>query len=131
MPLVPGLDKLTLTDDQKAKFADLQTEYGPKRAEIFKKMQAVLTEDQVKARHDAEQAAKEAGKSPQEIRQAMDAATTLTDDQKAKMADIRKEFQPLQQEIREKVVGILTPEQKEQLQAMNPGGHKKKSDDNK
>jgi Spy/CpxP family protein refolding chaperone len=129
---IPGLDKLTLTDDQKASLADLRKEYGPKMSELGAKIRAILTDEQIKARHEAEKEARAAGKSPKEIGEAVDAAMKLSDDQKTKMAEVRQEMQPLQQEFRKKVLAILTPEQRKQLMALLGGGHKpKKSDDNK
>jgi Spy/CpxP family protein refolding chaperone len=126
----PGIDKLTLTDEQKTKLADLQKEYGPKVGELMKKRMAVLTDEQRKAGHDAEKEAKAAGKSRKEIRDAVEAAMNLTDEQKAKMADVQKEMQPMQQEAREKIKEILTPDQVEQLKKLQGGGHKPKKADN-
>jgi Spy/CpxP family protein refolding chaperone len=129
---LPGLDKLTLTDDQKAKLTDLRKEFIPKVGELGKKISAILSPEQVKARHDAEKEAKAAGKSPKEVREAGETAMKLSDDQKPKLAEVRQEMQSLQQEFREKVFAFLTPDQQDQIKAAMHGGHKpKKSDDNK
>jgi Spy/CpxP family protein refolding chaperone len=111
----PMLEGLKLTDGQKAKVEALRKEIDTKRAEIQKKMGSILTAEQKKARQDAEKAAKTAGKKGKEFHDAVEAAVKLTDDQKAKMAAAKKEMDGLQKQIRDKIDGILTPEQKEQL----------------
>ena len=106
---------MNLTDDEKAKVADLKKEYAPKIKEANAKVNDVLTADQKKARDDAVKAARDAGKSRQEIRDAGIAAMKLTDDQKAKRADARKAIQALNKEITDKVTALLTPEQQDVL----------------
>jgi flagellar basal body-associated protein FliL len=93
--------------------------------EGMKKMQGILTDEQRKAQQEAMQAARQAGKSPMEANEAAQAAMKLTDEQKAKMAEARKEVGPAQSELRDKVMALLTQEQKEQLQkAMGGQGQK-------
>ena len=112
---VDGMTKgLTLTDDQKAKIADIEKEFGPKLV-AAQKAGEVLTPEQKKAAGEAAKAAKAAGKSGKEAHQAVDAAVKLTDDQKAKQADAKKQVGGLQKELREKVMGVLTQEQKDQI----------------
>jgi Spy/CpxP family protein refolding chaperone len=106
-----NVDQLKLTDDQKAKVADLQKEYAPQVADLYKKMQSILTDDQRKARQEAEKAAKEAGKTGKELHDAVAAAVTLTDEQKAKQGEVKAELAPIAKEAREKLTAILTPEQ--------------------
>jgi Spy/CpxP family protein refolding chaperone len=103
------LKGLNLTDDQKAKVKELRKEYGPK----FKAAaDSVLTADQREAREDAVKAAKAEGKKGPEVGKAAMEAVKLTDDQKAKMKEVMK---PLHKEVHEKLMAILTSEQKEQL----------------
>jgi Spy/CpxP family protein refolding chaperone len=109
------LDQLNLTDDQKAKVDELQKEYGPQLRELEEKMAASLTDEQRQARQEAEQAARAADKLPKEIREAVESATKATAEQEAKFAELRKEMAPLQREIREKILALLTPEQKAKL----------------
>ena len=111
--ILQGLD---LSADQKAKLEDLKKELGPKLKEAGQKVDSILTDDQKKARADAWKAGQEAGKSMEEIRQAVEEALKLTDDQKTKMADARKAMGEVMKEAREKMLEILTPEQKEQVQ---------------
>jgi Spy/CpxP family protein refolding chaperone len=110
--LIKGLN---LTDDQKAKFEALKKEYGPKLKESWQKADSVLTADQKKAREEAVKAAKAADKKGPEVWKDAHAAVKLTDEQKAKMAEIQKEGQALRKEVHEKVMALLTPEQQEQL----------------
>ena len=117
------LSGLTLTDEQKAKLDEIKKEFGPKLMEVMKKMD-VLTPEQKKARAEAAKAAKAAGKKGKEAREAVEAAVKLTDDQKAKMAEVKKEMGPLQKELTQKVLAVLTPEQKQQLKKAR-GGKKK------
>jgi Spy/CpxP family protein refolding chaperone len=106
---------LNLTEDQKAKLETLKKEYAPKVKASFEKHTGILTEDQKKARQEAVKSAKAAGKSHEEVWKEAQAAVKLTDDQKAKMETARKEGQALRKEIHEKIMEILTPEQREQF----------------
>jgi Spy/CpxP family protein refolding chaperone len=116
------LKAVTLTDEQKAKVADLKKEYEPKFKELGQKMKGVLTPEQKTARVEAAKAAREAGKSRQDVRAAAEAAMKMTDQQKAKLAEVRKANMSLGKEFRDKVVGLLTPEQKEQLKKLHKHG---------
>jgi hypothetical protein len=107
---------LNLSDDQKAKVAEIKKEYAPKFKALEEKRAGILTADQKKARDEAVKAAKAAGKTGQELFEAGRAAMKLTDDQKAKLAEVRKEVMALAKEVREKVVSsVLTADQKEQV----------------
>lgn len=110
---------LTLTAEQKEKFAPICKELGPKFKEAMKKGD-VLTPDQKKAAAAAAKEAKAAGKSPKDVMAAGAAAVTLTDEQKAKKAEAQKEITPLEKELREKVLAVLTPDQQEQVKKKLP-----------
>jgi hypothetical protein len=111
-----GVDRLSnLTDEQKSKLAALRKEIGPKVAEATKKLDGILTEEQKKARTEAQQAARAAGKRGAEARAAVEAAVKLTDEQKTKTAEARKALAELTKGIEEKVNAILTDAQKEEL----------------
>ena len=107
------LEGLELSAEQKEKVKELNKEFGPKLKELKAKMEGIVTEEQKKAQREAMKAAKEAGKKGKELRAAVEAAVQLTDEQKAKMAEVRKAMGPLQREIREKFMALLTPEQQE------------------
>ena len=103
------LKGLSLSDDQKAKLKALKEEYKPK----FKAAaDSILTADQQKARDEAVKAAKAEGKKGPEVWKAARHAVKLTDEQKAKFHEAMK---PLHKELHEKVMALLTTEQKEQL----------------
>jgi Spy/CpxP family protein refolding chaperone len=115
-PLAMMLRDLNLSDEQKAKVEDVKKEFGPKLAEVRKKMDGVFTEENKKDRAEAEKAAKDAGKSPREVAAAARDAVKLTDEQKTKLAEVRKTMEEVNKDMREKVMSILTPEQKEQVE---------------
>ena len=102
----------TFSVEQKEKFALMDKEFGPKLAEFAKKRAAILSPEQRKAQNDARKVATEAGKKGKELREAVDAATNATDQQKKQLAELAKEKAPLDKIIREKVLALLTDEQK-------------------
>jgi gas vesicle protein len=116
---------LTIADEQKPKFAELCKEFGPKMKDVMKKNQDVLTPEQKKAQAEAVKAAKEAGKKGKEIDAAIAAVVTLTDEQKAQRAEIKKEMGGLEKELRGKLMDVLTDEQKEQIKKKAAEGKKK------
>lgn len=106
---------LNLTDDQKAKLTTLDKEYAPKQKELAEAGDKVLTADQKKARREALEAARKAGKRGPEVRDSIQAAMKLTDAQKAKLGENRKAMAALRKEVMGKVNQVLTPEQQEVL----------------
>jgi Spy/CpxP family protein refolding chaperone len=106
---------LNLTDDQKAKLAELKKAYAPKLKAAHEKFDNVLTAEQKKAREDAMKEATDAKKSRREVFQAGMAAVKFTDEQKAKRAEALKGIEALNKEISDKVTKLLTPEQQEIL----------------
>jgi Spy/CpxP family protein refolding chaperone len=109
--ILKGLD---LTDEQKAKVKELRKGCEPKFKEA---VDNVLTADQKEARDDAIKAAKGAGKKGPEVFKAARAAVKLTDEQETKLKEV---MQPLHKEVHEKLMAILTSEQKEQLKQTCP-----------
>ncbi len=113
---LPALFKgLNLSDEQKVKAEELNKEFSAKTKGIIEKMEAVLTDEQKKARDEAAKKAVAAGKKGREISEAVSAALKLTDEQKTKLQEIGKEMAPLQRDFMGKVLALLTPEQQEQL----------------
>ena len=105
----------TLSDEQKEKIALLDEEFGPKLAEFNKKRSAILSPEQIKAQAEARKAATEAGKKGKELNAAVAAATKATDQQKEQLAELAKEMAPLNKTIREKLLALLTDEQKAKM----------------
>jgi Spy/CpxP family protein refolding chaperone len=129
-PKCPAADRIekmlagiTLTDEQKAKLEEIKKEYGPKFVEAAEKMGSVFTDEQKKARAEAAKTAKAAGKKGKEIQEAIASATKLGDEQKTKLDEVKKQQGSLEKEFRNKVISVLTPEQKDQMKKAH--GHKK------
>lgn len=109
------LSGVSLTDEQKTQVEAVKQEYGSKFKEARSKIDGILTDEQRKVRDEAVKAARAAGKRGEEVWKDAKAAVTLTDEQKTKMADARRSVEALRKEAREKLLAILTPEQKEHL----------------
>jgi len=117
---VPSQQVFTLrgvefTQAQQAEVEKLRKKYTPQLAEIQRKHGSIFTNEQRRAHREAFQAAREAGKQGRELREAVDAAVTLTDEQKEKLATIQKERADLFARIRREVRALLTDEQRRQL----------------
>tara|TARA_R110002096_G_scaffold371455_6_gene564845 strand:+ start:3869 stop:4360 length:492 start_codon:yes stop_codon:yes gene_type:complete len=103
-----------LTDDQTAKIKELAAATETKLAAA--KDKAALTDDQKKAQREAMEAAKTAGKKGKEMKDAVTAAVTLSDDQLA----AKKEMKTIMGEFGKSVQGLLTDEQKAKLKESRP-----------
>ena len=111
---------LSLTDEQKTKLDPVKKEFGPKLMDLMKKREAVFTPEQKQARAEALKAAAKEGKKGRDLYAAGDAAVTLSDEQKAKTAEIRKESGQVEKDLRAALMDVLTPEQKDQLKKAQP-----------
>jgi Spy/CpxP family protein refolding chaperone len=114
------VETLDLTDKQKEDLKALKEE----AAELTKKSDGILTADQKAARKTAMDDAKAANKDGRAIFQAGQAAVTLDEGQKKAQADVREQWG----KFREKVMNLLTDEQKKALREKMPrrgGGEKK------
>ena len=105
--------EITLTEDQTVKLEAIKKEHSAKLAELAKKLEEGITDDQKKARREATAKAKEEGKKGKELQAAVDAALNLTDEQKQKRAEIQPEMTKLQASIKEQIHAMLTDDQKE------------------
>jgi Spy/CpxP family protein refolding chaperone len=115
-PAAELLKGLNLTDAQKAQVEELVKEYGPKLKSAREEIGSILTPDQKKAYAEAAKAARASGKKGKEVAEAARAAVNLTADEKAKLAEAQKQVAPIRKEFHEKLMDILTPEQRKQLQ---------------
>jgi acetyl esterase/lipase len=106
---LPGIE---FSQDQQAKVEAIRKEYSPKLAENQRKWNGIVTEEQAQARREAFQKARDAGKQGQQLRDAVDAAVKLTDEQKQQQAVIQEERNKLVGEIRSRLVSLLTDEQR-------------------
>ena len=89
--------------------------YTPQLAEIVRGNNRVLSDEQRRARQEAFRAARQAGKPPKELKEAVDAAVKLTDEQKETLAKLQKERADLFAEIQKELKALLTGEQRRQL----------------
>jgi Spy/CpxP family protein refolding chaperone len=118
------LESVDLTAEQKAKLETINKEHGPKLKDAQAKVDKILTPEQIKARREAQQAAKAAGKKGKEAQDSVNEALKLTAEQKKAMEDADKELKAAQASYNTAVAGILTAEQKEKAKI---GGGKKKN----
>lgn len=107
--MVRGLD---LTDAQKVKIEDIKKEFGPKLKAAQEKQDGILTDEQKKVRAEEFRKARESGQGFQNLRETIEKAMKLTDEQKKKLDEARKATQELNDALREKITSVLTPEQK-------------------
>ncbi len=119
------LASLDLTSEQKEKLEKIYTEQGPKLKAAGEKVSASLTEEQRKARGEAQKSAKAAGKKKKEADEESLTAMKLTDDQKKAYDEATKAMREAQTAFRSAVSEVLTPEQREKVKL---GGGKKKKD---
>jgi formylglycine-generating enzyme required for sulfatase activity len=105
---------MRLTSEQIAGLQDTQQEFVPQIQLALDKAD-VLTPAQIKARREAVAAARAAGKVGNDVRDAMEAAGQLSDEQKASMAASHAEQKELGLRFLERVKALLTPEQWEQV----------------
>ncbi len=114
------LQGMTLTEDQKTKLGDIQKEFGPQLVDLAKKRQAILTPEQRKAEAEASKAARAEGKKGKDFMKAVQDAIKPTDEQKGKLAEVQKERSALEKGLRDKVMGVLTTEQQQQIKKAQP-----------
>ena len=76
------LEGLELTDEQKAKLAEIEKQMKAPMVEARKAVDGLLTDEQKEARKAAMAKAKEEGKKPQEAQKAVDEALKLTPEQR-------------------------------------------------
>jgi len=135
--LVVWIQDLNLTDDQEAKIADIRKEYRPKVQEAGKELAAVVKEEMEKVRDvlTPEQKTKLAAfkEERQENREehlseriAHLRELDLTDDEMAKIAEIRKEFRPKVEKALEGLKGILSDDQRKEREEGLKAGKKRR-----
>lgn len=119
--------QLEVTDEQKAKLADIQKKFADKVKAAQDK--AKLTEEQQGKMRDVFTKAREANTPREEMQAFMAKELGLTDDQKKG----REELTALTAEITKEVEGVLTDEQKTKLKEMRSqrGGERGKRPERK
>jgi Spy/CpxP family protein refolding chaperone len=120
------LGDIELTAEQKEKVAAIDKEFAAKAADIRKKTESILTEDQIKARAEAQKAARAAGSKGADAQKAVNAALKLTEEQKTQMADVQKANRELSGQVVAALKKVLTEEQAAKLKAPAARGNAKK-----
>lgn len=121
LSLPPGIE---LTAEQTSQVDKIRQKYQEQAKELQSKQNQLMTAEQRKARTELMKSAREAGKSPAEIREAAKSLeTNYTAEQKEKLDSLRKESQQLRQKFLAEASEVLTAEQKAKL----PGGRKNPS----
>jgi hypothetical protein len=125
--LAAQLEKANLTDEQKKQIDEIKAKYSAPVAEARTAINGVMTKEQRQARQAATAKAREEGKKGEELKAAVDASLTLSEEQKKSLADAEAKMKTLQTEIRQAVLAVLTDEQKQSL-GLNKGKKAKKAD---
>ena len=120
-------DGVELDADQKEKLEALKKKYGPKIAELQQKQAGILTQEQRQARAAAVKEARDAGKKGKDLREAVDAAVDLAEDQKKMMGEIQAAQREVFQEARKEFLGLLTEEQRAKVQPIGNAKGKAKT----
>ncbi len=102
--------------EQKALAEELRKKHAPMLTDFQRKLNGVYTQEQRQARRKAIQAARDAGKEGRALQQAVAQAVELSAEQKQQVADIRKQRDALTTKIQGELRGLLTGEQRKQLQ---------------
>lgn len=114
---LPGIE---FSEDQQRKITGLREKYTPKLADVQRRSAEVETPEQRRARREAIQAAREAGKQGRELRAAAEQAVQLTAEQRQKQDDLQREQRALITEIRRELAALLTDEQRAALREALP-----------
>uniref|UniRef100_A0A7C4QPP8 Periplasmic heavy metal sensor n=1 Tax=Schlesneria paludicola TaxID=360056 RepID=A0A7C4QPP8_9PLAN len=112
--------EVSLTAEQETKLDALKKEFGPKLAEVQKKLDDLLSPEQKQARKDAAAKAKSEKLKGKAAQEAIFGALKLSPEQKEKYEAAQKELQELQAKVRAKMAEFLTDEQKAKIPALAP-----------
>jgi hypothetical protein len=108
---IAKIDGFNLADDVKTKVSAIVEEFKPKFAEAVKKTEGNLSEEQKKAVHDALKQAKQDGKKGKDLKQIIDDAAKLSDEQKKAKEEGLKSLGKLSHDLKKALTGVLTAEQ--------------------
>jgi hypothetical protein len=113
--------EITLSAEQQKKLQALAEEFQPRQDALKASEEKVYTPEQRAAMEQAREAARQAGKKGKEAGDAVKAAVQLSPKQEEQLAEIGKQRKALDEQIRARIVALLTPEQKELYQQKGPG----------
>jgi acetyl esterase len=114
---VPGVE---FTEQQQARVEELRGKYAPQLVEMQRRQSRVATPEQRRARREAVQAARDAGKPVAEQRAAGNAAFEYTEEQQQQLQKIRQERSELVAQIQRELRALLTAEQREAVERSAP-----------
>ncbi len=124
-------DSIELTADQEAQVKKIRAKFADKAQEIQKQTQEVIPAELRKQQMAAVKAAKEAGKTQQEIREIMKSTQDeLSAVDREKIAEIRKQSQALKTEFLKEVREVLTEDQQAKLPSVKEAKGKGKKPKN-
>lgn len=106
---------ITLTAEQQAKVDEIKTQYASKWTDAQKKIADIYTAEQLAAKQTARKEAVAAGKKGKQLKGAVDAAVTLSDEQAQKLSAAETEMKQLSKEIRKAIADVLTAEQRQSI----------------
>ena len=115
-----------LSEEQQTQLTDIQKEYSAKVKDAFGKMRDAVPKEKQQARAKARKEAMAAGKKGKELQKAIASAVDLTEEEQKAVKDAQQELQALGKEIKGKVLGLLTAEQKAALKKNAPKKGNKK-----
>jgi acetyl esterase/lipase len=107
-----ALPDIEFSAEQQAKVDEIHKQFAPKLEEVQKKWDAIITPEQLQARREAFRKAREAGTQGRQLREAVEAAVKLTDEQRQQQASLQEERGKLVDEIRTQLIALLTDEQR-------------------
>ncbi len=111
---VPG--GITVSEEQKTALLGLQTEFGSRLADLTEAQAVILTDERRAARDAAAKEIRESGKDREAAAAAMEAALKMTDAEKKQLAETEQTLRELNQQIHDRMMTLLTPEQKAELE---------------
>lgn len=117
MPALRFLNGIELTKEQKQQLRQIRTELGPELQEVTTKIQELVPAEKRQAAAEAVAKAKADGKKGKELKEVREAALGLNEAQQAQMTELTAKQKELGEKLKEKVMGILTDAQKEQIKA--------------
>ncbi len=113
--LLRKTEGLDLTAEQSTKLKEVVAQYTPKFRELNQKANGLLTDEQKKARNEANAKNKADGKTGKEAAAAVAAALALTPEQQKTQAELQASTKELSRNLNQDVQALLTAEQKAKL----------------
>jgi acetyl esterase/lipase len=106
---LPGIE---FSKEQQSQVDEIRKELSPKLADIQRKWDSIITPEQLQARREAFQKARDAGKEGRELREVVEAAVKFSEEQRQQQAALQEERSKLFGDIRTRLIALLTDEQR-------------------